>query len=127
MVGNGEGNRNIVLGNILPFVNALWGLQIALDLVLLRQGRWGTATRWLRAVLLVAGIVLAAFMLAGPDLVVSTPGSLTAVWPDLSAEAVRILTLLPRILAKVVLGLSILGNASELLKGLLRQVNKINR
>jgi hypothetical protein len=111
----------------LPFVNALWGLQIVLDLVLLRQGRWGIATRWLRAALLVAGIVLAAVMLAGPDLVVSAPGALTAAWPDLSAKAVRILTLLPRVLAKVVLGLSILGNASELLKGLLRQVNKLNR
>ena len=111
----------------LPFINALWGLQIVLDLVLLRQGRWGTATRWLRAAMLIANIILDAVMLSGPDLIVSGSSALTAAWPGLSADAVRVLTALPRILVKVVLGLSILGNASELLKSLLRQVNKSNR
>ncbi len=111
----------------LPFVNALWGLHIVLNLILLRQGRWEIATRWLRATLLVLGIVLAAFMLAGPDLVISTPGTLIAAWPNLSTEAIRVLTLIPRILVKVLLGLSILGNSAELLKALLREVNKLNR
>jgi len=66
-------------------------------------------------------------MLAGPDLVISTPGTLIAAWPNLSTEAVRVLTLIPRILVKVLLGLSILGNSAELLKALLREVNNLNR
>ena len=103
------------------------GLQIVLDLILLSQGRWATATRWLRVTLLGLGIALAAVMLAGPDLVVSDPAMLSTAWPDLSAEAVRILTLVPRILVKVVLGLSILGNGAELLKRLLREVSNLNR
>ena len=111
----------------LPFINGLWGLQIVLDLILLSQGRWATATRWLRVSLLGLGIALAAVMLAGPDLVVSDPAMLSTAWPDLSAESVRILTLVPRILVKVVLGLSILGNGAELLKRLLREVSNLNR
>ena len=111
----------------LPYINALWGLQIVLDLILLNQGRWATTTRWLRVTLLGLGIALAAVMLAGPDLVVSDPAMLSAAWPDLSADAVRILILVPRILVKVILGLSILGNSVELLKRLLRQVSNLNR
>jgi hypothetical protein len=111
----------------LPYVNALWGLQIILDLILLRQGRWATTTRWLRATLLALGIALAAVMLAGPDLVSSTSEALAAVGPQFSAEAANILTWLPRILVKVLLGLSILGSSIELLKRLLREINNLNR
>lgn len=111
----------------LPFVNALWGLQIILDLALLRRGRWEPATRWLRAALLVLGIALAAVMFAGPDLVASSAADLSTAWPDLSPEAANILTLIPHILAKVILGLAILGNSAELLKALGRQFNKSNR
>ncbi|MBN2388282.1 MAG: hypothetical protein JXB85_14795 [Anaerolineales bacterium] len=110
----------------LPYLNGLWGLQIVLNLVLLRQGHWATTTRWLRFTLLVLGIILAAFMLAGPDLVASSAASISVAWPDLSSEAANILTLIPRILVKVALGLSILSSGVELLKILLHQVNRLN-
>ncbi|MFH1523653.1 MAG: hypothetical protein ABIF04_01700 [Chloroflexota bacterium] len=106
----------------LPYINGLWILQIVLNLILLRQGRWQTATRWMRFALLALGIVLAAFMLTGPDLVVSNAEAIRAASPKLSVEAARILTLLPRILVKVALGLSILTNSVELLKSLFREV-----
>lgn len=53
----------------LPWINLLGGLQILLDLYLLRQGAWQMATRVLNIALEVSGIVLAGVMLVGPSLV----------------------------------------------------------
>ena len=106
----------------LPYINGLWALQIVLNLFLLRQGRWQTVTRWLHMTLLALGIALAAVMLAGPDLVVSNAEAIRAASPNLSTEAGRILTAIPRILAKVLLGLTILGQSVELIRSLVRQV-----
>jgi hypothetical protein len=106
----------------LPYINVLWLAQIALNLVLLRQGRWQTFTRWLRIVLQALGIVLAAVMLAGPDLVVSNTGALHSAGPNLSPNAVRFLTAVPRILAKVLLGLTIFGGSVDLIKSLVRML-----
>jgi len=62
----------------LPYINVLWVLQIALHVVLLRQGRWQTATRWISIVLDTAGIVLGYFVLAGPPIVELSPAELVA-------------------------------------------------
>ncbi len=106
----------------LPYIDALWLLHIVLDLVLLRQGRWQTFTRWWRIALRVLGIALAAFMLAGPDLVVSNVEAFHTAFPDLSTSMARLLTTFPRILVKVLLGLSILGESVELIKSLVRML-----
>lgn len=53
----------------LPWINLLGGLQILLDLFLLRQGIWQTLTRLGSLALEVSGIVLAVIMLIGPSLV----------------------------------------------------------
>ena len=53
----------------LPWINLLGLLQIVLNLFLLRQGFWQTATRLASLVVEVGGIVLAVFMLRGPSLV----------------------------------------------------------
>ena len=103
----------------LPYINILWLAHIALNLVLLGQGRWQAFTRWLRIALQALGIVLAVVMLAGPDLVVSNVDALHAADPNLSAEAARLLTIIPRILAKALLGLTILGGGVEFIKSLL--------
>ena len=58
----------------LPWINLLGVLQIALNLVLLRMGRWTVPSRIANIALEIGSIVLAAAMLAGPALV------------DLSAE-----------------------------------------
>jgi hypothetical protein len=110
----------------MPYINGLWGLQIILNLILLRQGRWQIPTRWLRFGLTVLGIVLAAMMLAGPDLVVSNVEAIQAAGAQFSADAARILTLIPRLLSKVVLAIIILTNGIDLLKSLLREVTGKN-
>jgi hypothetical protein len=99
---------------------------VILNLILLRQGRWQIPTRWLRFGLTVLGIVLAAMMLAGPDLVVSNVEAIQAAGAQFSADAARILTLIPRLLSKVVLAIIILTNGIDLLKSLLREVTGKN-
>ena len=43
---------------ILPWLTALWALEIVLKLVVLRQGRWGTGTRWAEFALNLGSIAL---------------------------------------------------------------------
>jgi hypothetical protein len=59
----------------LPWINLLILLEIGLHLVLLRRGRWGIGTRLTNIVLNLAGILLAAAMLAGPALIELNPAS----------------------------------------------------
>jgi len=62
----------------LPYINILWALQIALNVVLLRQGRWQAATRWFSIALDAAGVVIAYFLLAGPPIVSLSAEALVA-------------------------------------------------
>ena len=59
----------------LPWINLLILLEIGLHLVLLRRGSWGLGTRLANIVLNLAGILLAAAMLAGPALVELNPAA----------------------------------------------------
>jgi hypothetical protein len=111
----------------MPYLNALWGLQIVLDLILLRQGRWHTVTRWLRFTLTGLGIALAAVMLAGPDLIGSISEALSAISPGFSVEAAKILTWLPRIMVKVALLLVIVLNGLELVKSVFKEITGKSR
>jgi hypothetical protein len=111
----------------LPYLTGLWVLQIVLNLILLRRGRWETATRWLHFTLTGLGIALAVFMLAGPDLIGSTGEALSAVGPNFSTEAANILTWIPRIMVKVALFLSIVFNGLDMLKFLIGKVTGKSR
>jgi hypothetical protein len=111
----------------LPYINALWALQITLNLILLNRGRWETTTRWLRFTLTGLGIALAAVMLAGPDLITSVGESLAAVGPDFSAGAAKVLTWMPRIAVKLALLLSIVTGGIDLLKSLFREITGKSR
>jgi hypothetical protein len=62
----------------MPYINVLWALEIALNLVLLRQGRWQAATKWFQIALNVAGIVIGYFLLSGPSIVALSPAALQA-------------------------------------------------
>jgi hypothetical protein len=62
----------------LPYSNVLWALEIALNLVLLRQGRWQAATKWSQIALNLAGIVIGYFLLSGPSIVALSPAALQA-------------------------------------------------
>jgi hypothetical protein len=79
----------------LPYINVLWALQIALNLVLLRQGRWQAATRWVSIAVSVAGIFIGYLLLSGPSIVSLPPQALQATGlfdaraADMIREAVR--------------------------------------
>jgi len=62
----------------LPYLNLLWALQIALNLVLLRQGRWQAATKWSSIALDLASIAIGLAVLSGPAIVSLSPEALQA-------------------------------------------------
>jgi hypothetical protein len=63
----------------LPWINILGVLQILLDLYLLRQGIWQTATRLFNLAVEIAGIILACIMFIGPSLVSLNAEKMTEV------------------------------------------------
>jgi len=54
---------------LLPAMNVLWAMQIALNVVLLRQGRWQLPTRLASIALDAAGIAIGYLLLIGPPIV----------------------------------------------------------
>jgi hypothetical protein len=106
----------------VPYFTGLWLLQIALNLILLRQGRWQPATRWVSIGLKTLGVVLAAVMLAGPDLIGSTAGALAVAAPNLSPDAASILTWLPRLAVKLALALGVVLGGLEVFKSIFQEI-----
>jgi hypothetical protein len=62
----------------LPWINLSGILTIALNIWLMRQEVWGTATRLMHIGLEIVGIVIAAAMLRGPSLLTFYPDAITA-------------------------------------------------
>jgi hypothetical protein len=106
----------------LPFINALFGLEIVLNLYLLRLGRWQTATRWLHTTLKALWVALAAVMLAGPELVNSSAEAVSLLGPRFSLEAANFLLLLPRWIAKGTLALIIVLDGIEVVNFLFQEM-----
>ena len=102
----------------VPFLTAIWGLTILLDIVLLRQGFWKPATRWALIALKVASVAMAIVMLLGPSLVAVTVGSLTAGLGD--AEAAGILFTLITQIVRVALILAIIFGGVDVIKSVIR-------
>lgn len=94
--------------NFLPWICALWGLGILLNLAVLRKGRWQPATRWISAGLTLLNIVLLLVLLGGAPIVESTPQALEIlkgmnVAPDVTARLGDGLGLLVRMILAVLL------------------------
>jgi hypothetical protein len=109
----------------LPWINLIILLDILLNVVLLRLGRW---TKWLRAGSIVTnllGVALAVMLLRGPSLVGPTPQALAAIFQmEQSAAA-----LLLRVINQVVIGILvivIIGNAADIVKTLYRLIVRPN-
>jgi hypothetical protein len=62
----------------MPYINVLWALQIALHVLLLRQGRWQASTRWFSIALDATGIFIGYLLLTGPAIVSFSPAALQA-------------------------------------------------
>lgn len=99
----------------MPWINLVWGLEIGLQVMLLRQGRWETSTRWLSIATKVIQIVIAYSLLRGPSIVAITPAALQATG-IFEAEASKILGAMAQSGARFVLALSIFGEGVEIIK-----------
>ncbi len=62
----------------MPYINVLWALQIALNVVVLRQGRWQASTKWISIALDAGGIAIGILLLTGPAIVALSSAALQA-------------------------------------------------
>ena len=105
----------------LPYLNVLWALHIALNLVLLRQGRWQPATKWSSIGLDLAGIAIGLAILSGPAIVSLSPAALQAT----GLAALGKLGSLNEVLAQAVrtgIAVVIIVKGVEIVKDVIRQV-----
>jgi hypothetical protein len=97
----------------LPWLNLLWLLGVVLDVVLLRQEVWTTATRLSKIGLALGEIALAIAMLTGPALVEVTTAALAGIpLGDAADLFARMLNLIPLL----VLGILIIVNTIEVIQ-----------
>ncbi len=131
----GSGNLAAGLGNLtfvpllsqafftfVPYLTAVWVLTILLNIVLLRMGYWNVVTRLFLICLNIVNIVIAAALLAAPSLLAVTAASLTTALGD--ADAAGILMTLLNQVVRVVLWITIIGNAFEIMRAIYRLAAK---
>ena len=99
----------------LPWINLSGILTIALDIWLMRQGFWGTVSRWLHIGLQFIGIAIAAAMLRGPSLLTFFPGTI-------STEVGNVLKGVFSAMVPVVLIIVIIVSTVEIVKDVLRML-----
>jgi hypothetical protein len=110
----------------LPALDVMWGLTIALDLILLTQGRWLRWNRWASVGLKALSIGLAIAMLVGPSLIALTAASLTSAGL-LNAETAESLVKLLEQIVRITLAVSILIGAWEIIRILVRLLGRGGR
>lgn len=57
----------------MPLFNLSWALTVGLNIILLRQGVWSKATRWLSVVLSLFSIIIAIILMSGPAILQINP------------------------------------------------------
>jgi hypothetical protein len=102
----------------LPWIDALWLLQIALNMILLRQGRWTTLTRWFKIALTILAIVTAFVLLKDPTIIALSPATLTIVFHD--SETANTLANMFRVMPFGILTIIVIAEGINLLKGIYR-------
>ncbi len=105
----------------LPWINLLGVLQIALNAVLLRLGRWITATRIADVAVDIGGVILAVSMLAGPALI-DLPARKFAGTP--LAQASQPLTGVLAFVPTIVLVVIIVVSTTEVVKTIYGMANR---
>jgi hypothetical protein len=107
----------------LPWLNLLWGLNIILNLLLLRRRRWQPSTRWFSIGIQLAGVILAFVMLTGPSLIGITATELARAG-QMALEAAGVLVTMINQLVNMVLILIIILNTIDIGKSIYRLVIK---
>ena len=117
----GEGNAVFypilaaVFDRYLPWLNAIWVLNIGLAMALFRTRRWSRATRLLAIIIKGLGIGVAAAMLLGPELLDFS------AWP-VPPVAIETLVSLLNTIVKAGLVVAIIATAVDIIKHLYRLV-----
>lgn len=106
----------------LPWINLVWGLEIVLNLVLLRTMRWTTATRVMQLALKGFGIVVAIAMLVGPSLLGLTTADLTS--RNIGAVEAAELVNLIGVMIRVGLAIAIVAGGFDLAKTVYQMVTQ---
>ncbi len=104
--------------HFVPYLTLVWALTIILDIILLRNGTWNTLTRLCLIGLKVVNILIALAILAGPSLLALTTGSLTIILGNV--EWARTLMTTLNQLVRVLLWITIIGNAIEIIRSVSR-------
>jgi hypothetical protein len=105
----------------MPYINVLWVLQLALYVVLFRQGRWQTATKWASMALEAGGIVLGYLLLSGPAIVALSAQDLQSAG-GLDAATTTTLSGLLGQAARMVIAIVMITEGVDLVKDIVRQV-----
>lgn len=107
----------------LPYMNVLWVLTIALNLVLIRQGRWQPVTRWASVALHLIAIGITFGLLSGPSIISLSPAALQQTGQFTATEAARLSTVVESA-GRGVLALVLLLQGVDVVKDVLRLVRK---
>lgn len=98
-----------------PLWNIVWGLTVALDLILLRQGRWQLGTRIADLGIVLCSLYVLVRMITGPALFAAT-----TLWPDvvpdLNGPFIPNLAEFVRMVLLVVLAITIFDGGKKLLE-----------
>jgi hypothetical protein len=99
----------------LPWINLVWFTTIALDIILVRQGKWQPWTRWFAVAKTVLAILVLLIMLSGDPIAQLTAEGLARIgWP----QSVKVLPQLINLNVKGLLGLFIFLEGFDLVKTL---------
>lgn len=110
----------ILSGNFarfIPWLTALWTLEILFSILMLWRRQWDPATRWTRIGLDFLGIVLLGAMISGGSLIASSAEAVTA-WPS------ETLVPLAETGLKLALGIALVVDVVSLIRSLIRQFKK---
>jgi hypothetical protein len=105
----------------LPTLNILWALQIALNVVVLRQGRWQPATKLTDLALDAAGIVIGYLLVSGPSIVSVSSNALLATGAFDAATATVLSTMLEQAVRWVII-IVMLVQGAEIVQGLIQLI-----
>jgi ABC-type multidrug transport system fused ATPase/permease subunit len=105
---------------VLPYINIVWALEIAFNLVLLRQGRWQPVTKWTEIALNLAGAIICYVLLMGPPIVGISPAALQAAGIAEASAAATLSTLIGQA-ARAVVAIVMIVKLVDVIKGTIKQ------
>lgn len=105
--------------NLVPLLSVAWAMQIILNVLLLRQGRWDVGTRWFQVGIKVFGLVILGMMIAGAS--IFDMSSARAVFPP---DAFRVLEPMANNGFRALLVIVMVIDTVEIVKMLVRLATK---